>query len=475
MSENSSPEPALQFNLSEQAYYLDDANPDRADLDTILIKLVLQDDLDQFQATLDEKQLQWLAKQSFTAKVGQFAWLPHGQSQCLVVGTDAQEDFRTLGNLALTLPEGTYRLDSNISDQAVIGWGLGAYQFLRYRSAKRMPAQLIIPNTNDTNRICNVVDSMALSRDLVNTPAADMAPSHLAAEVQALAEKFAASFNLVSGDELLDMQCGAIHAVGRAAEDPPCLVDLEWGEQSNPSIVLVGKGVTFDSGGLDLKPASGMRLMKKDMGGAATAIGLAHLIMAQQLPVHLRLLVPAAENAVAGNAFRPGDILQTRKGLTVEIDNTDAEGRLLLCDALALACEEKPDYIFDFATLTGSARSAVGTEIAAMFCNDDDLAATLGHLSKTCADPVWHMPLHSGYEHMIDSKIADMVNSAASPYAGSVTAALYLQRFVEDCIWTHFDIMAFNTRNRPGHPEGGEAMALRTVFTFLEQLPNESA
>ena len=228
--------------------------------------------------------------------------------------------------------------------------------------------------------------------------------------------------------------------------------------------------MTFDSGGLDLKARiAGMRLMKKDMGGAGTVMGLAYLIMAQALPIRLRMLVPAAENAVAGNAYRPGDILHTHKGLTVEIDNTDAEGRLLLCDALSIACEEQPEVIFDYATLTGSARSAVGAEIAAMFANDEQLAIDLGLRGNSADDAVWHMPLHLPYNHMLDSKVADLVNSAASPYAGAITAALFLNRFVSDTKWVHFDIMAFNTRTRPGRPEGGEAMGLRAVYQYLEE------
>ena len=297
-----------------------------------------------------------------------------------------------------------------------------------------------------------------------------MAPSHLEAELRELASAFDASIDVTTGDELLDINCGAIHAVGRAATDAPRLIDLQWGDPSHPRVTLVGKGVTFDSGGLDIKPGSGMRLMKKDMGGAATAIGLASLVMAQALPVRLRLLIPAAENAISGNAFRPGDVLATHKGLTVEIDNTDAEGRLLLCDALSIACEDKPDVIFDYATLTGSARSAVGTEIAAMFSNDDELAASVSAAAGRTDDPVWRMPLHDGYRYMLDSKIADVVNSAPTPYAGAISAALFLERFVSDADipWMHFDIMAFNVRDRPAHPEGGEAMALRAVYDHLQ-------
>jgi leucyl aminopeptidase len=247
-------------------------------------------------------------------------------------------------------------------------------------------------------------------------------------------------------------------------------MDLTWGDEQHPKITIVGKGVTFDSGGLNIKPGASMRQMKKDMGGAAIAMGLSYLIMAQGLPIRLRLLLPAAENAIAGNAFRPGDVLHTHKGLTVEIDNTDAEGRLLLCDALSIATEEKPELIIDYATLTGAARVAVGTEIAAMFCNNKELSGQISAAGDAVDDAVWPLPLHKGYSHMLSSKVADLVNSAASGFAGASTAALFLQRFIDDDTpWLHFDVMAFNTRNRPGRPEGGEAMALRAVYQYLEQ------
>jgi leucyl aminopeptidase len=246
------------------------------------------------------------------------------------------------------------------------------------------------------------------------------------------------------------------------------LLDLQWGDAAHPKVTLVGKGVTFDSGGLDIKPASGMRTMEKDMGGAANVLGLAQLIMASGLPVSLRVLIPAVENAISGNAYRPGDIIQTYKGLSVEVDNTDAEGRLVMCDALALAAEEKPELILDFSTLTGSARSAVGAEIACMFSNDDEVAAGLLAGAGRVGDPVWRMPLHAPYQYMLESKVADTVNSASLPYGGAITAALFLEKFVADVPWAHFDIMAFNIRARPGRPEGGEAMGVRAAFDYLK-------
>ncbi len=433
------------------------------------IELVKTEDFDTYLEGLSDAQRTWLDRQGFDARRGQFAWLEDGADARVVCGWDGEDNLASLGGLPMSLPEGDYAVTTRVSDLQLLGWGLGGYQFLRYRDAKRTPARLVIPADADADKIVNTTLAVALTRDLINTAAQDMAPSHLAAEVLALADTFDASCNVVEGDALLDLNCGAIHAVGRAADDAPRLIDLVWGDENHPKVTLVGKGVTFDSGGLDIKPASGMRLMKKDMGGAATVIGLAYLIMARQLPVRLRLLVPAAENAISGNAFRPGDVLHTHKGLTVEIDNTDAEGRLLLCDALSIACDDNPDVIFDYATLTGSARSAVGAEIAAMFCNDDALAASLAESAAHADDAVWRMPLHDDYNHMIDSKVADVVNSAASPYAGAVTAALFLQRFITDTSWVHFDIMAFNTRNRPARPEGGEAMALRAVYDYLEK------
>jgi leucyl aminopeptidase len=432
------------------------------------IRLVERDSFDSWQESLGETERTWLTRQGFTAKPNQFAWLSE-ENNTVVVGWNGKADLSSLGGLPLKLPEGDYRVTTPVTEVQVVGWGLGSYQFTRYKDAKRAPARLLMPEGVDADRVVNQCDAVNLTRDLINTAAADMAPSHLAAEATALAEEFNATCVIWEGDELLDNECGAIHAVGRAAEDAPRLIDITWGDAANPQITLVGKGVTFDSGGLDIKPASSMRTMKKDMGGAATALGLAYLIMAQALPVRLRLLIPTAENAIAGNAFRPGDVLTTHKGITVEIDNTDAEGRLLLCDALSIANADNPDLIVDYATLTGSARSAVGTELAAMFATDDSVAAGLYQTGADRDDPVWRMPLFEPYDHMLDSKVADVVNSAASSYAGAITAALFLKKFVEEgTSWVHFDIMAFNTRARPGRPEGGEAMALRTVFHYLE-------
>lgn len=435
--------------------------------DPTLIELIKTSEFEQRQSILDDYQKASLKRQGFTAAKGQTAWLKCDDRFKVVVGWDGRDDLATLGGLPLTLVEGDYALETTVSDLQLIGWGMGSYQFARYRKESRGPARLILPGDANRNYVVNTTRAVALCRDLINTPAQDMAPSHLEAEVREMASCFEANIDVTLGDALLDAGCGAIHAVGRAAADAPRLIDLSWGDPTAPKITIVGKGVTFDSGGLDMKPSSAMRMMKKDMGGAANAIGLAYLIMAENLPVRLRLLVPAAENAISGNSFRPGDILHTHKGLTVEIDNTDAEGRLLLCDALSIAAEDKPEAIFDFATLTGSARSAVGAELSAMFCNDDALADAVYQAGRSADDAVWRMPLHGDYNHMLNSKVADMVNCAPSPYAGAITAALFLERFVEETPWMHFDINAFNVRNRPGRPEGGEAMALRAVFDYL--------
>lgn len=428
------------------------------------LQLLQTADFESWQQSLTEEQQAWVARQSFTAKPGETAWLVKDGNDVVVCGWDGKENLSTLGHLPMSLPAGDYRLDEPVSGIQVLGWALGAYQFDRYKAAGRAPARLLV-ETSDVVR--QAADAIALGRDLINTPAGDMKPSNLAAEIEAMAETFDAEVSVTVGDELLDLGAGAIHAVGRAAEDDPRLIDLTWGNPDHPKVTLVGKGVTFDSGGLDIKPAAGMRLMKKDMGGAATAIALAYLIMATSLKIRLRLLIPAAENAISGDAFRPGDVLSTYKGLTVEIDNTDAEGRLLLCDALALGAEEKPELMIDYATLTGAARVAVGTEIAAMFSTSDEVASAIQAHGDDADDAVWRLPIHREYNYMMNSKVADVVNSSASGFAGSITAALFLDRFVDDVEWVHFDIMAFNSRSRPGRPEGGEPMGLRAVYHYL--------
>ena len=376
------------------------------------------------------------------------------------------------GDLVKQLPGGDYRLESSdesLLNTLALAWGVGAYCFDRYQSPARALPTLVLPQGSEMESVQQQINAIGLVRDLINTPAADMMPQHLAKAAEQLAYTFHAELSQIIGDDLLRENYPTIHAVGRASINPPRLIDLHWGNPDHPKLTLVGKGVCFDSGGLDLKSGLGMRNMKKDMGGAAHVLGLAQLIMAHQLPVRLRVLIPAVENAVANNAYRPGDVITTRKGLTVEIDNTDAEGRLVLCDALAEADREDPDLIIDFATLTGAARIALGTELPGFFSNQSSLAQALMAAGALVDDPVWSLPLHQDYQYLLDSEVADLVNCPETPMGGAIVAALYLQHFVRpDTAWCHFDIMAFNKRARPGQPIGGEAMGMRAVFAYLQ-------
>ena len=339
-------------------------------------------------------------------------------------------------------------------ERIAVGWGLGAYRFDRYRERKTERERAFLCTDPGTAvRAGRQIEAVTLVRDLINTPAGDLLPGDLHDAARSLAARFGAQVSCITGDDLVANGYPAIHAVGRASTDPPRLVDLRWGDPAAPRVTLAGKGVCFDTGGLDLKAPSGMRLMKKDMGGAAHALGLAQLAMSAELPVRLRVLVPAVENAVASNAYRPGDVLATRAGITVEVDNTDAEGRIVLCDALTEAASEEPDVIIDFATLTGAARIALGPDLPALFSNDDDLAGGLARHSEEVRDPLWRLPLHRPYDSLLKSRIADAVNCASTPHAGAITAALFLRRFVPDDVpWAHFDLMAWNSRGAPRTP-----------------------
>ena len=441
------------------------------DNDSAAIEIHLLQDLSTWLTEAPRATAQWVAVQQFTGAPGKHLFVPATEqtSACVLVGCGETDDLGVLGGLPLTLPEAVYRLSATTSELNLLGWALGAYQYTRYKAAKRTPATLLIEDAQLYKRIERFAEATTLTRDLINTPANDMLPSHLEAASRALAAQYGAEIEVTTGAELLSAGYNTIHAVGRASVDAPRLIDLRWGNVSEPLITLIGKGVCFDSGGLNIKPAGGMRTMKKDMGGAAQVLGLARLIMDSNLPIRLRVLVSAVENAISSNAYRPGDILRTYKGITVEIDNTDAEGRLVLCDALALACEDNPELVVDYATLTGSARSAVGAEIAAMFCNDNAIANAVFESGDLCDDAVWRLPLHKPYKAMLRSTHADTVNSASSPFAGAVTAALFLEQFIDPGInWLHFDLMAWNPKNRPGHPEGGEAMGVRAVYHYLE-------
>ncbi|PKP87615.1 MAG: aminopeptidase, partial [Alphaproteobacteria bacterium HGW-Alphaproteobacteria-16] len=397
---------------------------------------------------------------------------PEDWSVVTVVANVDQLSPWCLAKLAETLPEGSYRLASGEPGPAMLGWLTGQYRFDRYRKDDKAagPRILLTTEPGKIDETLRLATATCKVRDLVNTPAEDMGPADLEAEAAALAKAHDATLTVTRGDAL-ERGYPMIHAVGMAAARgrEPRLIELEWGNPAHPRLALVGKGVCFDTGGLDIKPSAGMRLMKKDMGGAAHALALAAVVMAQRLPVRLHLLIPAVENAVAGNAFRPGDVLQTRKGLTVENTNTDAEGRLILGDALVKAAEGKPDLILDFATLTGAARVALGPDLPALFANDDALSAALQDAASAQSDPLWRLPLWDAYDEMLKSDIADMVNAADGPFAGPITAALFLRRFVpKEIAWAHLDLFAWRPAAKPGRPKGGDAMGLRAVWAMLK-------
>jgi leucyl aminopeptidase len=422
-----------------------------------------------------KSQQQWINSTGFKARPGQVVLLPglQGQLKAVLFGQQEQGFLYQLAVIYGSLPSGTYRLDCDWTEdqqkQAMLGWGLASYRFERYRKSTRPRPKLLLP-AEFAAAVQSLLGAQTLVRDLVNTPTEHLGPAELVAAVEAQAALFGARTRRFSGDELLEQNFPAIHAVGRASHRPPMLVELDWGEENKPLLALVGKGVCFDTGGLDLKNAAGMALMKKDMGGAAHALALARLVMQAHLPLRLKLLIPAVENSVSGNAYRPGDIIPTRKGLQVEIGNTDAEGRVVLSDALAYASESKPDLIVDFATLTGAARVALGTDLPALFSNSKDVARVIQDMGDDCEDPLWTMPLYRPYRELIKSPLADLNNSSKSPYGGCITAALFLEYFVPaNTDWVHLDTFAWNHASRPGRPEGGEALGLRALFQYLQR------
>jgi leucyl aminopeptidase len=371
------------------------------------------------------------------------------------------------------LPAGDWRFEDagGAFDRGVaaLGWALASYRFERYRKSEAGPARLAIDADAATERACAIAEAVYLARDLINTPAGDLGPAELSDAAAAVASRSGAAFRTVEDETLLAEQYPAIYAVGKASTRPPRVIDLIWGEPDAPKVTLVGKGVCFDTGGLDLKPASGMQLMKKDMGGAAVTLALAQAVMALALPVRLRLLIGAVENSVSGSSFRPGDVLRTRKGLTVEIGNTDAEGRLVLADLLAEADDERPALLVDCATLTGAARVALGPDLPALFTPDDRLADDLLAAGAAAFEPLWRLPLHGPYRELIDSLLADLNNAGKGGFAGAITAALFLERFVtETRSWAHMDIYAWNPEGRPGRPKGGEATGLRALLQAIE-------
>jgi leucyl aminopeptidase len=450
--------------------------------DSIPITAVTADDRTRWAAALDDSGRRWVAATGFTGEAGKVALLPDstGGLARVLVGVAAGETLWALAGLPDSLPEGTYRLEpepeSRAASRMALGWALACYAFARYKARPRGFATLVWPKAADQGLVERLARGIGLARDLINTPAEHMGPAELAGAAEELAGRHGARFRVVVGDDLLAENYPMIHAVGRASARAPRLADVTWGDPAAPKLTLVGKGVCFDSGGLDLKTSSGMRLMKKDMGGAATLLGLADAIMAARLPVRLRLLMPAVENFVSANAFRPLDIIRTRKGLTVEIGNTDAEGRLILCDAVAEADAEKPALLIDMATLTGAARTALGPELPALFSNDDALAAELLAAAEAASDPLWRLPLWKPYRKMLSSQIADINNVSESAFAGAITAALYLQEFVaKETPWAHIDTYAWNQSGRPGRPEGGEALGLRALYHLVEERFGASA
>jgi len=451
----------------------------------VAIHLVHEDTYEQWSAHQQEAVRNWLSAQGFKGEKGRMILVADAQGKMISVVSGlgaraAAESINLWHGAALSdrLPEGLYEVANKLSSaeatQFALGWEYGQYRFDRYKktdtkNTERKQRTLIVDQVaQDVAQQIN--HACSLARDLINTPAGDLHPTALAQTAVDVASKFNATVRRYAGDELLKENFPAVHAVGRAGSVAPELVDFEWGHEKHPRVTLVGKGVCFDTGGLDIKPSSSMLLMKKDMGGAACVIALAQLIMQAKLPVRLRVIIPAVENAIAGNAFRPGDVLDTRSGLHVEIGNTDAEGRLILCDGLALADADEPELLIDMATLTGAARVALGPELPALFTRDAALARELMETGLQECDPMWQLPLWAGYEDELGSKIADLNNASASGFSGSITAALYLQRFVSKAKqWVHLDLYAWNAKDRPGRPVGGEAQCVRTLFAYLQK------
>jgi leucyl aminopeptidase len=443
--------------------------------DGIPLYAVSSANFEQWLAILPGVQQKWLKAAGFRAKAGELCSLPdsNGELHGYAFGMAEQGWLYQLAPLPSKLTAGHYQLVSDWSPQqrlqASLGWGLACYQFDLYlKSKKEMPLLVLDEDiATDTGRL---LSAQSLVRDLINTPTEDLGPAQLADAMRTQADEFDANMSEVLGVDLLTKNFPAIHAVGRASDREPRLLKMEWGNESHPTLALCGKGVCFDTGGLNLKPGAGMLLMKKDMGGAAHVLALARLIMQAQLPVRLLVLIPAVENSVSGNAYRPGDVIPTRKGLSVEIGNTDAEGRVVLADALAYACEQKPDLVIDFATLTGAARVAMGADLPPVFSNDISIANEITASGELEEDPLWVLPLYQPYRDLIKSQIADLSNIGKTPYGGCITAALFLEYFVTaQTDWVHIDTFGWNQTTRPGRPLGGEALGLRAVFHYLKK------
>lgn len=426
--------------------------------------------------SISAAQTAWAKATGFSGSAGQLCLLPdeNGALVAVAIGVDADDPF-FLGDAARKLPPETFRLANSPEDQrtaelVVLGWCLGSYHFERYKSEAKPRPGLICPDNVAFDDIGRASVATTVARDLINTPANDMNPATLEDAIRDLARRYDAEVSSVIGKDLLAENYPMIHAVGRAAAVAPRLVDLQWGRADAPKVTLVGKGVCFDTGGLDIKPSSAMLLMKKDMGGAACVLGLAMMIMDAGLDVRLRVLVPAVENAISGNAFRPGDILSSRDGMTVEIGNTDAEGRLVLADALTLADAEEPELLVDMATLTGAARVAMGPDLPPFYTHDDDLVQDLADAASQVNDPIWNLPLWGPYDKLLNSKIADVNHISSGPFAGSITAALFLSRFVKKTrSWVHFDVYGWNPSEKSQCRVGGEAQAIRALFALIEK------
>ena len=430
-------------------------------------------------AALSAAERKWVEARCWRPSAGSVLLLPDasGGVSGVLFGTGgedwAEETPLLAGALPSALPAGDYRFASVLPDPelAAVAWLLGAYRFGRYRSENGAePKRLLLPKGADRNRVLALAEAVYFGRDLINTPANDFGPAELEAAARDLASEHGASIRVTTGVGLLSENLPMIHAVGRASDRPPRLIDLHFGAENAPKVTIIGKGICFDTGGLDIKPSSAMTLMKKDMGGAATALALAHLVMQAKLPVRLRVLIPAADNAIAGNAFRPGDVLKSRNGMSVEIGNTDAEGRLVLADAISLADEETPDLLITIATLTGAARVALGPDLPPLYVNDETLAVKLLACAAAVGDPLWRMPFWAPYDKLLKSSIADVNHIAEGSYAGSVMAALFLKRFVKQAKrFAHLDIFGWVPREQPGRPQGGEPQAARALFAYLQR------
>lgn len=462
------------------SFHISSAQTEAEQSSSIPIYIVRPNDLDDLFAELSEFQVNIARSAGFKGERLQTVKLPgeNGKTSAVLfgAGSDGQDSTGPIatGKLSAGLKSGHYRIEKSPFDWdkqlIAIGWGMGTYKFDAYLKDKKKPASLDLSNLGDAKEIESLFEGTRMGRDLINTPSNDMGPEALEQAARKLAKDHKAKVTVTAGQDLLENNYPMIHAVGRAAHEVPRLVEIDWGDDDHPRLAIVGKGITFDTGGVNIKSASSARLMKKDMGGAAHALALAHMIMANNLPYRLHVLVAIAENAVSAGAYRPGDILQSRIGKTVEIDNTDAEGRLVLGDSLTKASEDNPALMIDFATLTGAARVALGPALPPFFCNHEDYVAPVVEHCMKAHDPVWHMPLWDPYFKMLSSPIADMKN-AGGGFAGSVTAALFLKQFIGDTRWMHFDVYGWNPSTTPGRPAGGEVFALRGLYSWLKTNP----